>query len=890
MTFSFKIASMAALLGGAAEAGYSQAAVVAGTFAPGSQVLFATDFSQDPIGSFPASLKYVSGSLEVVTVNGVPMLRASSPSQFVIPLAGRLPQDFTLEFELIARDGAGYQVAFEGGPVRGVGPASALVGWSKNGVSVEEGGIGRSEIRFSADVEAELIGQRVSVQVMMTGTQFKLFTNGRQNFNIPNLAFRRAAALRIEVGGNDGAAAAVYLAKIQLATGPALPVAAAGSQSSGSTGIINPPPTVTATGTQQPATPATPTVPTRPGATTGVTRTGTSTTLAPPTALTVSGSPTRATLSWQPPAGWAPTGYLVHRADQAKSTPVQLTASPLPASATTYDDASGFLAGLAYDYILTALSPNPTAAGTARVSFQPPAPANVTNLAARQTGADVTVSWTPVPMASEYVVTGPTAALSRSVQGASLCAQPNCPAGSPTQAPPTSVTFNGVAPGTYRWTVAARYQPGGIAAPPATWPAVSVTVLDPNPVVVEGRFYREVSRPEVYYLLDGNKIHVPTPDALRLMGTTMTGVTDVVDGALNNWKLYTFASGSPTPGSLLFPPLPPAYAPLRLAGSTRIMTRGLESFVGELRGWLWWKSKVDGCDDEGDIKYGLEVDTEWALAQGIDLHQLYWVGNLGPSGGGVWEPGSLPRASVLRPMIALELNAFTWKNVLSIDNLLAPADWNRPDRSTERACAQGTRLFPFNPDLPAVNIDLVPFDDQVKGRGPYVRVVGTLLTDNPHAYTLSDLSTWLAYNFKTLPATVASEWNAAVVDWHPGVDPLTDPTHRARWTEIHPPDLIEPITPPARTSTMKAIGLVARPSECQAAVLTVAPDDTATSSFKTLAWEEIRGPETFFPAGQNSVNGSWVNVVGNAIVVNASVCGGPSQAGRFKAFYRVWWK
>ncbi|MDX2061013.1 MAG: hypothetical protein SFV24_24590, partial [Gemmatimonadales bacterium] len=144
-----------------------QGPVVAGTFAPGSQVLFFTDFSQDAIGSFPATLKYVSGSLEVVTVNGVPMLRASSPSQFVIPLAGRLPQDFTLEFELIARDGAGYQVAFEGGPVRGVGPASALVGWSKNGVSVEEGGIGRSEIRFSADVEAELIGQRVSVQVMM---------------------------------------------------------------------------------------------------------------------------------------------------------------------------------------------------------------------------------------------------------------------------------------------------------------------------------------------------------------------------------------------------------------------------------------------------------------------------------------------------------------------------------------------------------------------------------------------------------------------------------------------------------------------------------------------------------------------------------------------------
>lgn len=54
----------------------------------------------------------------------------------------------------------------------------------------------------------------------------------------------------------------------------------------------------------------------------------------------------------------------------------------------------------------------------------------------------------------------------------------------------------------------------------------------------------------------------------------------------------------------------------------------------------------------------------------------------------------------------------------------------------------------------------------------------------------------------------------------------------------------------------------------------------------------VVGPETYWPSGQNAQNGSRVTDLKNSSLVNASVCGGGvgNSPGRFKAFYRVWWK
>ena len=181
--------------------------VTGGTFTPAWQVLFATDFSQDALGNFPAGLKYLSGPLEVVQLEGVHLLRSIGPAEFLIPLSQPLPQNFTLEFELIARNSnccSGEELAFEGGPRLDRSAGSAWVAWHHQYTGIIGGGqdLGTSTVRFSEDLQGELIGQRALIQVMMSGTQFSLFTNGRQVANVPNLVFRRSTVLRVYSSGS----------------------------------------------------------------------------------------------------------------------------------------------------------------------------------------------------------------------------------------------------------------------------------------------------------------------------------------------------------------------------------------------------------------------------------------------------------------------------------------------------------------------------------------------------------------------------------------------------------------------------------------------------------------------------------------------------------------
>jgi len=211
--------------------------VTGGTFTPGGQVLFATDFSQDALGNFPAGLKYLSGPLEVVQLDGVHLLRSIGPAEFLIPLSQPLPQDFTLEFELLARNSnccSGEELAFEGSPQLNRSAGSAWVAWHHQYLGIIGGGqdLGSSTVRFSEELQGELLGQRALIQVMMSGTQFKLFTNGRQVANVPNLVFRRSTVLRVYLGGLDDADRAVYLARVRLATSGATVGAGAQSPSS----------------------------------------------------------------------------------------------------------------------------------------------------------------------------------------------------------------------------------------------------------------------------------------------------------------------------------------------------------------------------------------------------------------------------------------------------------------------------------------------------------------------------------------------------------------------------------------------------------------------------------------------------------------------------------
>jgi outer membrane protein OmpA-like peptidoglycan-associated protein len=71
-------------------------------FVPGEQIVYAEDFEQDVIGEFP--LKWFTNNRgETVTIEGMPnkWMRMYNNSRFVSPVLKKLPDNFTMEFDMI---------------------------------------------------------------------------------------------------------------------------------------------------------------------------------------------------------------------------------------------------------------------------------------------------------------------------------------------------------------------------------------------------------------------------------------------------------------------------------------------------------------------------------------------------------------------------------------------------------------------------------------------------------------------------------------------------------------------------------------------------------------------------------------------------------------------
>ena len=366
------------------------------------------------------------------------------------------------------------------------------------------------------------------------------------------------------------------------------------------------------------------------------------------------------------------------------------------------------------------------------------------------------------------------------------------------------------------------------------------------------------------------------------MGYGWGAVNVVPDGALDGLPRFDVPSGSPTPGSLVTQPNE-GHRPLTdVPGTVRVMCRGNEVRLIELLGWL--RGIDERCGDETDFHYYLEVDSDWALSRGIDLNRLLRVGNVHE---GIRLPGFTSRRTVAIPLVKVELNS---ANRLPA-GVAKPADWTFSGN-----CGL---TFPFDHYQPiggGPRLAAMPFS--FDGRGPYAKISGAIITDHPHDVQhrpQTFFSRWLGITIND-----TAEWEGSVPDWHPGVS-SDNAAHFARWTEIHPPDRIEILPAKQPRVTTFAIALAARVAatpgpivpSCEQVEVDLAPDgDIPRPSNSFVGWEELRGPECFFPWGENADNGSWVRVFDDHIRIKARVCGGAlgGSPGRFKAIYRVWWE
>ena len=223
--------------------------------------------------------------------------------------------------------------------------------------------------------------------------------------------------------------------------------------------------------------------------------------------------------------------------------------------------------------------------------------------------------------------------------------------------------------------------------------------------------------------------------------------------------------------------------PLAIPGTREVTGSGRRVRIAELRGWL--RSVPSTCDaKDGTWYYLLEVDPGWADSVGLSLADILTVGNIS---GLVNYPASDPPGIVVGlPLVRIEIVGWS---VRRLDRRAEPPGWIL---ASGGECA-GYR-YAFDP------LPLAPSGSKLKV-GSYVRVVGSIVSDSPHA-TKAAVGAWIV---RTFGVAVAPEHRiyAAQSIWSEGGE--NDPRNPARWTEIHPADSIELL--PNRSPTESGVGI-----------------------------------------------------------------------------------
>lgn len=165
---------------------------VGNDFVAGDRVLYATNFGSVTVGMFPRALRLTEGNAEVAKVGAVSVLRVTSyPSRIAIPLPERLPERFTIEFDLhgggwddelwfVAPETEGFQfVTFGDG----------------------RGGIRGSDRDFVSDLPStdasEDETRMVPVKVMADGNYVKVYMAGTRVANVPSATVGRSSVLTL---------------------------------------------------------------------------------------------------------------------------------------------------------------------------------------------------------------------------------------------------------------------------------------------------------------------------------------------------------------------------------------------------------------------------------------------------------------------------------------------------------------------------------------------------------------------------------------------------------------------------------------------------------------------------------------------------------------------
>ena len=185
-------------------------------FVPGQRTLFFTDFTEDQVGNFPQRLEFKTGSMEIVEFEGGQRaLKASSQSEFLIPLPEVLPERYTIELDVISRKGQGVGAStFEilGGRERD--RESSQVSWGNGYFNVEGGPV---KVAFETHDTERYLGKPASFRMLGDGKYLKAYVDEKRVANIPNAQFKRDKVLFVRLEGRNDDQDAVYVTRIRVA-------------------------------------------------------------------------------------------------------------------------------------------------------------------------------------------------------------------------------------------------------------------------------------------------------------------------------------------------------------------------------------------------------------------------------------------------------------------------------------------------------------------------------------------------------------------------------------------------------------------------------------------------------------------------------------------------
>jgi len=182
-------------------------------FVPGKTVWRATDFSDEPVGRFPArQLEFVRGNLQVVEFEGARVLEATSPGVVRLKLPEALPGAFSVEFYLrIPTPNIGTQVFFS--PM-----TSSVARYPHDYLYLyHTPGIFRQGREVSGSRVAGMVGHLLPVKVQVKDEWAIMYVASERVAQVPTGNFARGDVIEFHLNAN--ARFPTYLTDIVVAVG-----------------------------------------------------------------------------------------------------------------------------------------------------------------------------------------------------------------------------------------------------------------------------------------------------------------------------------------------------------------------------------------------------------------------------------------------------------------------------------------------------------------------------------------------------------------------------------------------------------------------------------------------------------------------------------------------